>query len=122
MIDQNLVKEIDKIADSKANLISAYTKSKADAIKESIEQIENSYKNFKGDIEKSFYKAKESNEYSDYIKYLVSEDYEKKQKDFIEKVEKTIIDNLPKKNNNLLYIYIAIGIIFVLQILLFIVK
>lgn len=116
------MKEIDEIIDTKAKLVNIYAEKKTEEIKKSVEQIENRYKNFQNDIEKTLLESKNTNEYSDYIKYLVSEDFESKQKEFIEQVEKTIIDSLPKKDNKLQLVYIAIGVIFVLQILLFIIK
>lgn len=118
MIDR----DINEVIENKINLVNAYTKKKSEDIKNSILQIDNKYKNFQADMEESLLNSKETNEYSDYVKYIVSEDFENKQKAFIEEVEKTIIRSLPKKNNNLFYVYIVIGVLFALQIVMFIAK
>lgn len=115
-------KELNELIENKMSYVNLYTKEKTKEIKNGFDGIEKKYKDFQIEIEKSLLNSKESNEYSDYVKYLVSEDFDEKQKKFIEQIEKTILENLPKKNNNTLYIYAAIGVLFALLILLFIVK
>jgi hypothetical protein len=119
---ENTKKIIDEAVDEAVFFLKLYIKTRMEQICKKIEIIETVHNNIGKEIEKSTNTILDKRGYSEYIKYIVSSDFENKEKQFINKVEQLILDKMSNKKDNSLYIYIAIMILFALQIALFIVK
>jgi hypothetical protein len=99
-------------------LLAIYNKQRYDAIAKEIEAGEMLREQSKDDIEKAIDKR----HHHEYIKCLLDDDIEKKEELFLDKVVKTVIDMLPKKSNYLLYAYIIVGFVLMLDIFMLVKK
>jgi hypothetical protein len=121
--EEEIKKIVDKSVNDSMSILNVYTQTKMEQVSKNIQMLEKAHEYIKKEIEKYANVISNKEGYSDYIKYIVSSDFKEKEKELINKVEQLILDKMAvKKNNNLLYIYVAIAVIFVIQIVSFVIK
>jgi cell shape-determining protein MreC len=84
-----------------------------------MEKYKNNSKIIEEKAEKIFYDDIVKHEYKDYIRYILSEEFKKRENEFQMQAEDIISDRLSVLNKPVLYTYIALAVIFIFQIIIF---
>ncbi|MDR1285359.1 MAG: hypothetical protein LBJ88_04075 [Campylobacteraceae bacterium] len=120
---EDIKKIVDEAVSNKVSILHLCAKKMTEQASNEIEAIKASHKEIEKAIEKSANTISNKDGHSDYIKYIVSSDFEKKEKELVDKVEQLILDKMAqKKDNNTMYIYMAMAALFIIQIALLIFK
>jgi phosphoribosyl-ATP pyrophosphohydrolase len=114
--------DIDQKVKDQLMLLETYMGQTNRNLKGKLQELSVSIEDNKKELEQLIKDILRDSEHSDYIKYLMSDDFNEKEKKLIEDIEQLIADKIPKPNNNILYIYMVLAALFVLQIALLITR
>jgi hypothetical protein len=114
------MKTEDKEIEDRVMLLEAYVGRANSILMEKIDEINIALKENKRELERLIEAASRKNEHSDYVKYLVSDDFEEKEKKLTENIEQLVASKIPKPNNSAFFTYLILFLLFVMQVVLII--